>query len=301
MTSFVFFSRFARWFASVLAILVLAGLGIAPVHAQDGSSEADSTKELKEKLQSSYQAGAEAGNQGNHDTAIDRFEEALEVAQQLELDDIVEKIRSNMTNSLKRAGSAELKEENNEAALDYFGQALEYVEDDPSVYHNRGIAYFRMDSTDAALESMQQAIEVGEEEGNSRVAELATERVRGHFLNIASQALNADELSESQIQTALDALDEMEDYVDPNAESLFYRSLALYEGENFQDAIETAQQGLDMHDGSRSDAAKYYFVIGESQMESGSEAEACQTFENATYGDYQDRAEHYLENDCEDL
>lgn len=274
---------------------------MAPVHAQDESSDADNTEELKKELQASYQAAAEAGNQGNHGTAIDRFEEALDLAQQLELDDIVEKIQSNMTNSMKRAGSAALKEEDNEAALDYFGEALEYVEDDPSVYHNRGIAYFRMDSTDAALESMEQAIELGNETGNTRVAGLATERVRGHFLNIASEALNAESLSSSQIQTALDALDEMQEYVDPNAETMFYRALALYEQSDYQEAIQTAQQGLDMHDGSRSDAAKFYFVVGESQMELGNEADACETFPNAAYGDYQARAEHYLENDCEDL
>lgn len=300
MTASVFSSRFSRWLVSSLALLLVAGLGVAPVHAQDGSG-GDNTQKLKKQLQASYKAGAQAGNQGNYETAISRFEEAIEVAQQLELDDIVQKIQGNLTNSLKSAGSADLKEENYEEALAHFDKALEYADDDPSVHHNRGIAYFSMDSTDAALESMQTAIDLGNETGNTRVAGMATERTRGHFLNIASQALSADNLSSSQIETALETLDEMEEYVDHNAETLFYRALALFEQGNHQQAIETAREGLDMHDGSRSDAAKFYFVIGESQMELGNKADACETFPNAAYGDYQARAEHYLENECEDL
>jgi tetratricopeptide (TPR) repeat protein len=298
MTASIFSSRFSRWLVSSLALLLVAGLGVAPVHAQDGSG-GDNTQELKKRLQASYKAGAQAGNQGNYETAISRFEEAIEVAQQLELDDIVQKIQSNLINSFKSAGSADLKQENYEQALAHFDRALEYADNDPSVYHNRGIAYFSMDSTDAALESMQTAIKVGNETGNTRVAGMATERVRGHFLNLASQALNADNLSSSQISTALEALDEMENYVDPNAQSLFYRALALFEQGNLQEAIQTAQQGLDMHDGSRSDAAKFYFVIAESQMMTGNQSQACETFKNAAYGDYQARAEHYLKNDCD--
>ena len=297
MTASVFSSRFSRWLAASLALLLVAGLGIGPVHAQDGSS-GNNTQELKKQLQASYKAGAQAGNQGNYETAVTRFEEAREIAQQLELGDIVQKIESNLINSLKNAGSADLKQENYEQALAHFAKVLEYDDNDPSVYHNRGIAYFSMDSTDAALGSMQTAIKVGNETGNTRVAGMATERVRGHFLNLASQALNADNLSSSQISTALDALDDMENYVDPNAQSLFYRSLALFEQGNLQEAIQTAQQGLDMHDGSRSDAAKFYFVIAESQMQSGSQSQACETFKNAAYGDYQARAEHYLKNEC---
>lgn len=298
MTASVFSSRFSRWLAASLALLLVAGLGVGPVHAQDGSS-GDNTQELKKQLQASYKAGAQAGNQGNYETAVARFEEARGIAQQLELDDIVQKIESNLINSFKNAGSADLKEENYEEALAHFDNALEYADDDPGVYHNRGIAYFSMDSTDAALESMQTAIKVGNETGNTRVAGTATKRVRGHFLNIASQALNADNLSSSQITTALEALDDMENYVDPNAESLFYRSLALFEQGSHQDAIQRAREGLDMHDGSRSDAAKFYFVIAESQMQSGSQSQACETFKNAAYGDYQARAEHYLKNECD--
>jgi len=36
-------------------------------------------------------------------------------------------------------------------------------------------------------------------------------------------------------------------------------------------------------------------------METGNKASACETFNNATYGDYEARANHYLENECDDV
>ena len=198
----------------------------------------------------------------------------------------------------KNWGNTAVENENWSDALTHFEKGIEHAENDAYMYYGKGLALVNMDSTQAGLETLQQAIEVGNETGNTRVTGLATQRTRDEFLARASEALNAENPSSSQIQTALDALDEMREYVDPNAQSLFYRSRALFEGGQYQEALDTAQQGLDMHQGSRSDAAKYHFIIAESQMELGNTQTACQTFEQAAYGDYQARAQHYLKNDC---
>ncbi|PSQ79462.1 MAG: hypothetical protein BRD41_07310 [Bacteroidetes bacterium QS_1_63_11] len=158
-----------------------------------------------------------------------------------------------------------------------------------------------MNRTEAGLESLQTAIEIGNQTGNTRVAGLATERIQDEFVATASEALQGDNPSQSQIETALDALDQMREYVDPSATSMFYRATALFEAGQHQQAIQNAREGLEMHQGSRSDAAKFHYIIGESQLETGNKASACETFENAAYGDYQARANHYLENECDNL
>ncbi|MFB6285730.1 MAG: tetratricopeptide repeat protein, partial [Candidatus Bipolaricaulia bacterium] len=135
--------------------------------------------------------------------------------------------------------------------------------------------------------------------GNTKVAGMATERTRDEFLAKASKALQGENPSAEQISTAIEALDKMREYVEPNAESLYYRSRAHLKAGRYEQAIQTARRGLDMHQGSRSDAAKYYFVIAESQKQLGNKAEACETYKNATYGDYKARAEHYLKNECQ--
>jgi len=276
--------------------VVLMLVGAQPTHAQNGS---ENTAQLKKQLQQSYKSGAKAGNQGQYETAVSHFEEAIQYAQKLELSDIVRKIENNLVSSLKSAGSTDLKQENYEDALSHFEKVLEYTESDAGVYHNRGIALLNLDRTEEGLSSLQRAIEVGNETGNTRVANTATERIRDEFKSRASQALNAQNPTNTQISTALEALDQMEQYVEPDPMAKYYRARALFERGDFQQALQTSREGLEMHQGSRSDAAKYYFVIAESEMRLGNTAQACQTFQNASYGDYRERAQHYLKNECE--
>jgi hypothetical protein len=288
----------------VVAFACAFGLSLSagPAAAQDGSSlSAAQKKKLKKELQETYKAGAKAGNAKDFTVAATRFEESVQLAEKLGLSNLVGKIETNLVESLKAAGSAALKNEKYGEALSHYKKLKGYTDQDPSVRYNQGLALVNMDSTAAGLQALRQAIELGNETGNTRVAGLATERIRSEFLARASKALQGDNPSQAQISTALDALDEMREYVDPSAKSMFYRALALFQESQYGQAVQTAREGLDMHQGSRSDAAKYYYVIGESQFELGSKAEACETFQNAAYGDYEARANHYLENECDDL
>jgi tetratricopeptide (TPR) repeat protein len=297
------YSSIRRWITVALVCLLGLQLSAVPSLAQDESSLSPQQKQkLQKELQQTYKEGAKAGNAKNFEEAIARFEEAIQLAEKLGMSDIVSRIEGNIVNSLKGAGSTALKEENYEKALSHYQKLKEYTDEDPTVPYNQGLALLNMeDSTESGLQSLQKAIELGNQTGNTRVAGLATERIRDEFVATASEALQGNNPSQSQVNTALDALDQMREYVEPNATSLFYRATALFSSGQHQQAIQTAREGLDMHQGSRSDAAKFHYIIGESQMETGNKAAACETFKNAAYGDYQARANHYLENECDDL
>ena len=292
----------------LLALVCALGLqiGTASVRAQDNGSSMSvkKKKQLRNQIKRAYAKGAKAGQSENFKQAATNFQEALRLARQhkepLKLTSrLISKIEGNLLSVFKGAGSAALKNENYGEALSHFEKAMEYTENGPALHYNRGLALVNMDSTEAGLQSLQKAIEVGNETGNTRVAGTATERIQDEFLAKASKALQGDNPSEEQINTAIEALDRMRKYVEPNAKSLYYRSRAHLKARRYEQAIQTARRGLDMHQGSRSDAAKYYFVVAESQKQLGSKAEACETYQNATYGDYKARAEHYLKNECQ--
>lgn len=291
-----------RWIAVALFGLFGLQFASAPAVAQsDNSLSPEQKKKLKKELQQTYKEGAKAGNEKNFTEAAARFEQAIGLANKLGLSSLASKIEGNLVESLKGAGSAALKKNNYGDALSHYEKLMEYTDQDPSVYYNRGLALINMDSTNTGLQTLKKAIDIGNQTGNTRVAGLATDRIRGEFLAKASQALQGDNPSQEQISTALDALDQMREYVDPSAKSMFYRATALFEDGQYQQAMQTARKGLDMHQGSRSDAAKFYYVIAESQWETGSQATACETFKDAAYGDYEARANHYLENECDDV
>jgi tetratricopeptide (TPR) repeat protein len=288
-----------RWSCASLVLTLLVGVGAGPVLAQNGGGSSAS-KEKLQQLKKSFRSGLKAAKANNASQAYTQLERALQLAQETEQSGAANQITGFLQKLPKNWGNTAIENESWGEALSHFEKGIEHAENDAYMYYGKGLALVNMDSTEAGLKTMQRAIEVGNETGNTRVTGLASERIRDEFLARASKALNAQNPTSSQIQTALDALDEMRQYVDPNAQSLFYRARALFEQGQYQQAMSTAQEGLDMHQGSRSDAAKYHFIIAESQMNLGNKQSACQTFQQAAYGDYQARAQHYLKNDCQD-
>lgn len=284
-------------FPGVLHALVLAlvlSLGAAPALAQNGDKAAK-----MEELKSSYAGFQKAAKSDDYETAYSQLETAISLAEELEQSNALGQLRQFQQNLPTKWGNTALENENYQQALFHFNHGVDYSSQDAYVYYGKGLALVNMDSTSAGLDAMREAISVGENTGNTRVVEIATERIRDEFVSRASQALSKQNPSESDANTALEALDTMRQYVDPSAKSLFYRSSALFAKGQYQQAISTAEEGLSMHQGSRSDAAKYYFIIGESQFRLGDTATACQTFQDAAFGDYKARAEHYLENECQ--
>lgn len=292
------YTHVVRWSCASLVLALLVGIGAGPVLAQGGGGSSADKQKLKQ-LKQSFRSGLKAAKANSASQAYTQLERALQLAQETEQSGAANQITGYLQKLPKNWGNSAVENENWSEALTHFEKGIEHAENDAYMYYGKGLALVNMDSTETGLKTLQRAIEVGNETGNTRVTGLASERIRDEFLARASEALNAENPTSSQIQTALDALDEMREYVDPNAQSLFYRGRALFEGGQYQEALDTAQQGLDMHQGSRSDAAKYHFIIAESQMELGNEQSACQTFEQAAYGDYQARAQHYLKNDCQ--
>lgn len=292
-----------RWILVAFIGLIGLQLSVAPVAAQDetGGTKKE-TIQKKKKVQKLFNKGKKAAQAGEYEQASKIFEKALTMAQEVEWKQAIQMSQDFLVQSLTQAGTAANKQENYEQAVSYYNRAMQYVDNDPSVHYNRGLALINIeDSTEAGLQSLQRAIEVGNETGNTRVANRATERIRSEFLARASKALQGENPSQEQIDTALSALDQMREYVDPSANSLFYRATALSKSGQHEQAIQVARKGLDMHQGSRSDAAKFHYIIGESQIALGNTASACETFKSAAYGDYEARANHYLENECDDL
>lgn len=288
-----------RWALSVFVCTLLLAFGVAPAFAQNGGDASQNQEKQIEQLKISYENGMKAAKAGNHSQAYANLEEALQLAEDLDQSGARNQIMGYLQKLPKNWGNEAIENEAYEDALNHFERGVTYAGDDAYMYYGRGLALVNLERTEEGLESLQEAIEVGNRTGNTRVTNLATERIRGEFLNRASEALNVENPTNEQANTAIEALDEMREYVDPNAQALYYRARALFERGDLQQAIQAAQEGLGMHQGSRSDAAQFHFIIGESQLQLGNTEVACQTFEDAAYGDYQARAEHYLENTCQ--
>ncbi|WP_176521820.1 tetratricopeptide repeat protein [Longimonas halophila] len=282
-----------------LAVASLALFIVAAFTALPSLAQSEGGNSAMQQLEQSYRQGMQAGQQGNHEVAYNNLSEAIELAAQEEQENARRQIQDNLTRMAKNWGNDALENENYEDALMHFETGAEYASEDAYFYYGMGVAQLRLENEDEAMQHMQESIRIGEENGDQRTVSLATDRIRDEYVARASASLSKDNVTSSDIEAALEALDTLEEYVDPSDRSYFYRAVALFEDSDYEGAIENARQGLELHSGSRSDAARYHFVIAESQFQSGDTEAACSTFEDAAYGDYRARAQHYLENECE--
>jgi tetratricopeptide (TPR) repeat protein len=290
-----------RWTVALLACALFWGIGTTPVLAQSSAESSIDTKKQKlEQLKKEYAAFQKAGKADEYQTAYRSLSEAVRLAEATDQSNALAKLRNFQQKLPTKWGNKALKAEQYDRALTHFEKGIEWSPDDAYVYYGKGLALVNMDSTAKAMAALQDAIRVGNENGDMRTATLATERIRQEYIAKASKALSAQNPTTAKVNEALAHLDEMKTYVDPSAKSLFYRATALYEKGAYDQAIATAEQGLDrLQQGSRTDRAKYHFIVAESQMKLGNEQSACQTFEKAAFGDYKARSDHYLKNECE--
>ncbi len=187
-------------------------------------------------------------------------------------------------------GTKAFKTENFEEALAQHQKGIEHMNDYVPNHYGKAKALEKLDRWDEAVVLLQAVMGMGDRKS----ASAAEKTIRGHYIFLASSNLS-DSPSKSNAQTALDSMDEMLGYVEPDADTYYYQAEANKILGNYTNAIELADQALDAHRGSRTDKAKIYFVKGEALMYSGSSAAAAEAFNNALFGNYKPLAQHYLD------
>lgn len=269
--------------ALLLALLFVAA---TPALAQDDD----------QAYKEAYNAALEAAKAKDYDEAYTQFGEAAELAQQAGEEQIAQRANQVRAQIDYNRGALAARNENYDEALTYFNQGIENNPEYAKNYLGKASALRKQERIDEAMEAYQQAIEVGEQ-SDPQIAQAAQNSIRDYYTYLASQALSrgGENVRSADAEEAIGYIEEMQQYVEPDADTYFYLATAANALGNYEQAIQYADQALSMHQGSRTDAAKYYFAKGEAHMFLGNIEEAKAAFQNATYGSYRASAEHYLE------
>ena len=280
---------FAKYLARVL-MLALLFVTAAPALAQEEGGEDD------QAYKRAYNAALEAANAKNYQEAYTNFEEAARLAEEAGESEIAQKAINVVAQLDYNFGAQAAKNEDYETALSHFEKGIENAPDYAKNYLGKASALRKQENIEEAMAAYQEAIEVGEQ-SDPQIAESARNSIRDYYTYRASEALSrgGENVRSADAEEALGYLDEMEQYVEPGADTYFYRATAANALDNYEQAIQYADQGLSMHSGSRSDAAKFHFAKGEALMYMGNTEEAKSVFQNAAYGSYKASAEHYIE------
>lgn len=267
--------------ALLLAILV-GGITTTPVLAQ----------EYKE----AYNTALEAARAKEYSTAYTEFTKAARLADEAGDSDIAERARKVAAQIDYNIGRQLVSAENFEEGLARFEQGIELYPQYANNYTGKALALKRLGRDDDAIQAYLDLIEYGEQNNDSEAVRAGQEGIRDHYVFLASSALGrSSDPTASDAREAIGYLERLQEHVEADADVYFYLAAANNVLGNYEEAIQFADQALQIHSGSRSDAAKIHFVKGEALMYNGNTAAAKESFQNATFGSYKSLAEHYLE------
>ncbi|MBO6576699.1 MAG: tetratricopeptide repeat protein [Rhodothermales bacterium] len=267
----------------MLTLLLLAVILAVPATAQD--------------YKEAYNAGLVAAEAKNYTEALKKFTEAASGAR-AEGDSDVESRANRIIGQIEYSfGVRQTRAENFDAALAHFENGITRHPTYAKNFLGKALALKKMERIDDAMAAFTQAVEVGNANADRATARKAESAVREHFVYVASTALsrNANGATSADADEAIAALDQVAQYVEPDADVLYYRAVALHAKGQTADAVAAADQALELHRGSRTDKAKIYFVKGEALMRAGDADGARAAFQSAAVGSYRASAEHFLE------
>lgn len=266
----------------ILLAFLIGGISASPVFAQ--------------AYKEAYNAGIESAKAKNYDEAYSQFTEAAQLAQQEGDADIAQRASKVAAQIDYNLGKQLVQNEDFEGALERFETGIELYPQYSNNYLGKALALKKLERDMDAIGAYEELITFGEENNDSDAVQAGEEGIREHFIFLASSALGRQaEPSASDAREALGYLEQLQEYLEADADTYFYMAAANNSLGNYNEAIQFADQALEMHRGSRTDAAKIYFVKGEALMYDGSTAAAKEAFQNATFGSYKSLAEHYLE------
>jgi tetratricopeptide (TPR) repeat protein len=267
---------------AVLLAFVIGGITTLPVLAQ----------EYKE----SYNAAIEAAKAKDYTTAYSAFVEAAKLADEAGDKEIAQRARKVAAQIDYNTGKQLVANENFDEGLKRFEQGIALFPQYSNNYSGKALALKKLNRDDDAIQAYQELIDYGKANNVSQAVREGEKGIRDHYIYLASSALGrSSEPTASDARAAIGYIEKLQEFVEPDADIYFYLAAANHTLGNYEEAIQYADQALQLHSGSRSDAAKIHFVKGEALMYNGNTAAAKESFQSATFGSYKSLAEHYLE------
>lgn len=280
-------------FARVLVVVAVAGWGVAAVSTQ--SARAQDNSNAKQELAKEYKAAQQAVNENNLDQAATHLENVIDLAEEVGNTDLANNARSNLVKIRQNLGNQLLEQENYQAAIEQFDSGIEFAPDYPANYFLKGLALKRTDNPEQAMTWYRRAINVAEETGQTSIIDKAQTNMATIFLERANQAFQQE-----NFQQSITHLDSANTHIDFGAQHQFYYARAHNGLSNWQEALDHANQGLELVNQSNQQlTSNLNYMRGVALKNLGQLADACGALQTVSAGPFQQNAQYELEHNLE--
>ena len=269
-------------FIAMLAF-ILAGISASPVFAQ----------EYKE----AYNTATEAAKAKNYTKAYADFLKAAKLASAANDKDIANKSTKIAAQIDYLIGKQLVQSEKYDEALKRFEQGIKLLPAYANNYEGKVLALKKLNRGEEAIAAYQTLIDYGKKNNDAEAVKSGESGIVDYYVFLASSAFEGK--SEPTANDGREALKHLEKLQSTgltlSADAYYYMAVAQNAIGNYAQAVAAADKALELHKGSKTDAAKIYFTKGEALMYGGNTAGAKEAFQNAAFGSYKSLAEHYIQ------
>ena len=267
--------RSATILVTSLALALVTVVNVQSLSAQTAN------KEAAEK----YNAGLALLKEKNYESALNTFLETKDIANEAGDKGTAAKAENYAYRLCYNVGVGYVKKDDFETALKYFDQGIQM---EPTYYKNykgRAAVYKARGDEAAAMEAYIKTAEIASQSGELEERSKALAQAEG----FVAKALQAEDFTKV-VDTGINYLQFSE-----TANVHYYVAHAYNQLGKHEDALGHADKALGLEQGSRASKAKIHFEKAEAYKNIGQYQQALQSYSEAAYGDFKQRAEHEME------
>jgi len=188
-------------------------------------------------------------------------------------------------------GSAAINEGNYTEALAFYDDALQRNPAYTKGYLGRLLIYDKMEDVDKMEETAIMGLQMCQQENDNRTAGDINRVMSAHFFNDAQTAMAGKDYAkaESNLKGTIE-------YGNNNIIVYYQLGLAQKGQGKWEEAVTSFSKALELETGGAEEKAKIYFGLGESYQALGRNAQACEAYKNAFYGEFAEAAKYQVEN-----
>lgn len=257
-------------------------------------AEGDDTKsEATKRIPSLYfQHAASIYKQKKYPEAIEAFSAAKVQADKYGDAQIKSKAAGVIPQLYYSLGVNSFKKQEYDESISLLNSAIENNPKYAKAFYSLGLVYKNLDDLDKMIENMDLAIQFGLETNDSKTVREAEEATYKQMVFVG-----ANLTSEKRFNDAVALLKRSLEYKKDDAD-VYYRLSEVYNKQaRFNDAIDNANQALQLEKGGKSESAKIYYELGYAYKFLDNKARACEAFTNAAYGSFTQSANYEIEHE----
>lgn len=226
------------------------------------------------------------------DATIEAFQQTEDVATEYNRTETADKAANIITQLLYSKSLLQYQQENYEASLATLNEVLERNPNYAKAYYQKGIVVKNMESgsLEEALALFDKAIEVGKSTNESKIVRQATESAYNALVFNGANAVQ-----EGNYDEAVRLLNKALTYDSTGANAHYRLATAYNKTQDWEQALNHAQKGLEYESGGKTERAKIYFELATAYQALGQKSNACTAYSNAAYGSFKSPAEHQME------